>query len=54
MTNKDRAALHKELLAVLPLKYRPEYLGGYEEGFNRCLFEVRKAIDEVFSSKKTL
>ena len=58
----DRAALHKEILASLPkekehdpecesyLLHRDDCMEGF--GYNEALSDVRKAIDEVFSSKE--
>lgn len=54
----DRAALHKELLDKLPARFfpaqakHPYAVPDYEDGWNECNAEVRKAIDEVFSCKE--
>lgn len=73
ITDADRAALHKEILASLPKEkemdkdglmerfqdgvdmWGEEFADKFNErihGFNRALSAVRKAIDEVFSSKE--
>lgn len=52
ITEADRAALHKEILAKAPNNPFGDDAFLAQTGFDTCLSQYRKAIDEVFSSKE--